>query len=186
MALFGCRACKEEISMGTNAAGGDDAIPDEALWTSPLSWMGTPLHDAGDYSRAIPIDATYTRGEIIATFSRERSPGVFSESQVAFPALIKLAAGKAVEVYWQDDEPRRWTYRAVKQGRKTVWVLFSGPQWPGVTEADASTRAHMGLERTVVQSVLPLYGSREFISVMIDSAGKAVDMATHADPDPND
>lgn len=150
-----------------------------------MSWVGSPPRAVANYSREAPADATFVRGEVILTLAEAIAPGMTRQTERALPALIRLERGAAVEVHLPGGDGRCWTYRPHRTGRTTRWHLHAGAEFGGAAERVESLDG-FEIERVVVQSVLPMAGTRRHVSFSIDGEGRATNLARATDPDPND
>ena len=162
------------------------AVPPAELWTSPMSWGGSPLRGIENFSRDFPGAAVFVRGELIYTLSEEIGPGMTRQTEKALPCLIRLDRAKPVDVHTVGLDGQCWTYRAEKRGRKVHWTLSIGNAFPSTDPAEEHVLKQVAVSRVVVQSILPEAGSRKPIAFAIRDDGSMEDFAKAIDDDPND
>jgi hypothetical protein len=160
-------------------------VPDTALWQSPISWIGQPPQP-GPFAGEIPVKATFTRATVRLVMSEPVTDIMSRNTEAHLPGLIRLEAGKPVEVHLTGPDGRCWTWRRLKEGRKLRWKLFAGTSFPAATPVEASPIAPSFVEYVYVSSLLTMVGSGRGISFMIRDDGSMEDFSRAADPDPND
>ncbi len=99
--------------------------------------------------------------------------------------LIRLDKGKAKEIHFTGLDDRCWTLQQVREGRKFRWHLFAGASWPGSEKIEFEFPNALSLERVDVVSLIPLRGSRQFVSFAIRADG-STESYNVRDPDPGD
>ncbi|MCA9436254.1 MAG: hypothetical protein KC978_10745 [Candidatus Omnitrophica bacterium] len=161
-------------------------IPSSDMWTAPISWTNSPLRPIENYSRDFPPTTVFTRCELIYTLTEEIGPGSRRETERALPGLLRLEKMKPVEVHVLGFDSSCWTYRIGKRGRKTVWEWTVGAEWPADQPAPEELKRKYLVDRIVVQSLLPAYGTNKPISFMIRDDSTAEDFSKATDPDPGD
>lgn len=164
---------------------GPGAAPPPAAWQGPMAWVGAPPRPVENYSREFPAEAVYVRGEVILTLAEPIGPGTTRDTERAVPALISLERGAPVEVRLPGLDGRCWVYRRARVGRKVRWHLLGGEAFEGAAEP-VVLPGGATVERAVVQSVLPMAGTRRYVSLLIDDEGRAEDLSASRDPDPDD
>lgn len=162
------------------------AVPASELWTSPISWGGSPLRGVEDYSREFPAAARFVRGEIVYTLSKEIGPGMTKQTEKAVPCLIALDKSKPIEVHAIGMNGGCWTYRLEKKGRKAFWRWYAGETFPATTPAPKSLLQAFAFDRFFVQSILPNAATRKHVSFMVRDDFSMEDMSKAVDEDPLD
>jgi hypothetical protein len=184
---MGCHHSQlKEYPMAKQGSDGETgAVPAANLWQGPMSWIGSPPQPVENFAREFPENATFVRGEVLLTLAEPIGPGMTRQTLRALPSLIHLDRGTPVEVHMPGLNGRCWTYRSVREGRKTRWCLFEGSTFNETTEPLSETTG-ASIEEVVVSSALPMYGTRRHVSFRIDAEGRAERFSNVSDPDPSD
>lgn len=160
--------------------------PSAALWTSPMAWVGPPLKPVADNLHEFPENALYVRAEVEYTLSESIEPGMSRQTFKTVPGLLQLEKGKPLEFHTEGIGGGCWTYRAIRDGRKTRWQRFVGSAHPAMDLGGDSDLDGTAIEYVRVSSLIPMRGSRKHVSFMIHEDGRMENLARAADPDPND
>lgn len=164
----------------------DPAVPAVELWTSPISWGGSPLRGIEDYSREFPAAARFVRGEIVYMLSEEIGPGMTKQTEKAIPCLIALDKGRPIEAHAIGLDGGCWTYRPEKKGRKVIWRWYTGETFPARTPAPEDLLKKFSFDHFFVQSVLPIATTRKHVSFMVRDDFSMEDMSKAVDEDSPD
>jgi len=161
-------------------------VPPAAHWQAPMAWIGSPPQPVLDAYFECPEQAVFVRAALVMTLSEPIGPGMRRETVTTVPGLLRLEGGKPVEVHCAGPNGQCWTHRVVKEGRKTRWALFTGTDFPAGEAIPASDDSAPCIEQVVVQSLVPMQGSRKFVSFIIQADGRSMNVSAMADPDPDD
>jgi len=164
----------------------DTELPSLAEWQTPLAWYGAPLRPVLDTYLEFPERAVFVRAALVMTMSERIGPGTCRQTQATVPGLLRMERGKAVEAHALGPDGRCWTFRAVKPGRKTRWACFAGDDFPATGAVEPGGGDVYWLEQVVVQSIVPMQGTRRHVSLAIHDDGRVTNFATAVDEDPND
>jgi len=133
-------------------------VPEVGLWTSPLSWVGPKATASDNYSRYIPSDALFTRGELICTLYENRGPGIQEHSQRSLPGLLQLEkiAGqmRVIAAHAVGFDGQTWSFRLLMQGKQTFMPLYVGKAFDKQQAAPDELLERYRFSRITIQSVL--------------------------------
>lgn len=161
----------------------DIPVPPSSLWDGPMAWVGTPARPVECYGVEFPQNAVFLRGEVRLTIGETIGPGMTRQTERRFPGLIQLVRGTPAEVHLTGPDGQCWTFRRSEAGKRARWPLFAGATFPAMREVAYGS---IGLERIVVQSVLPMAGTGRYVSFALDDEARCEVFSTAVDPDPND
>ncbi len=135
------------------------SIPDYKVWTSPISWVGSSCQPSDDFSRRIPENACFTRGEVLLTLYRNRGPGVQEQTEKTLPALLQLEKTKRgtlrlIAAHAIGFDGQAWTYRLAQQGKQEYMPLFVGKSFKKQSPASAELLSKFQFAHITIQSIL--------------------------------
>lgn len=134
-------------------------VPDSKAWTSPISWLGSRCQASDDFSRCIPEDACFTRGEILLTLYRNKGPGVQEQTERTLPALLQLEKTKGgtlrlIAAHAIGFDGMAWTFRLAHQGKQEFMPLFCGKSFNKQSPASADLLSKVQFAHITIQSIL--------------------------------
>ncbi|MFT3882709.1 MAG: hypothetical protein QM703_24035 [Gemmatales bacterium] len=133
-------------------------VPDVGLWTSPLSWASPKATASDNYSRYIPQEALFTRGELICTLYENRGPGIQEHSERSLPGLLQLEkiAGqmRVIAAHTVGFDGQLWSFRLLMQGKQTFMPLYVGKAFDKQQAAPAELLERYRFSRITIQSIL--------------------------------
>lgn len=141
-------------------------VPDASLWTSPISWRGAKTTASDNYSRYIPGDAVFTRGELHFTLYQNIGPGMQQQSERSLPALLQLekVAGQVriIAAHAIGFDSQSWSFRLMTQGKQVFMPLFVGKSFDKQSAAPSELLERYTFSRITVQSILSAESGKAF------------------------
>jgi hypothetical protein len=147
-------------------------VPPMECWTQPLSWTSKQARPSDNYSRHIPSDAVFTRGELLFTLYKNLGPGMKRETERTLPGVLRIEriSKKGLPDQWlvvaahvKGFDGQAWSVQLVRQGKRSFMPLYVGNTFVKQTPASAKLLKQYRFSRIEIQSILSAENGKAII-----------------------